>query len=291
MSPFKKNFFFAGFSQNMALSTTKETTNFARICRLLVDGGALALRNVFDSIHSPSTLQTALNGHSSTLQMLKKKGILNPSQWNLLFPPSPACASSANFDTTLLALLLRTLSGLTAPAKGWSDLPLATDTNVEDDIARIKFYRNKVFAHASRARLTDVDFAYFWSQIRDALVRLGGNAAEIDQLKSAPIDHEAERCIKSLEQWCLHEEGIEEIKKLNRSVKGVKGDVKRAAKRISDEVEEVAQKVMKFGGKMEEIGKKVKGIGGKMDEVKEDLKEVKDQLEEVKLRKSVASQG
>ena len=255
----------------MALSTTKETTNFARICRLLVDGGALALRNEFDRIHPPANLNAVLSGHSPTLQNLKKKGILNNSQWNLLFPTPPAFPDSSNFDITLLVLLLRNICGLTTPAKGWNDLPLATDTNVQDDIARIKFYRNNIFAHAPKASLTDLDFSNYWTKIRDALVRLGVKVADIDQLKDTSVDLEAERCIKALGQWCLHEQNIEEIKKLNKNVEGVKVDVTREVKRISDDVKGEAKKVY---GKAEEISEKVEEVSGKMEEV---LREVKDQ--------------
>ena len=50
---------------NMACSTTsyastKETTNYARLCRLLVDVGSQALRNKFDSIHPPAGLHGVL---------------------------------------------------------------------------------------------------------------------------------------------------------------------------------------------------------------------------------------
>ena len=219
----------------MALSTTKETTNFARICRLLVDGGALALRNEFDRIHPPANLNAVLSGHSPTLQNLKKKGILNNSQWNLLFPTPPAFPDSSNFDITLLVLLLRNICGLTTPAKGWNDLPLATDTNVQDDIARIKFYRNNIFAHAPKASLTDLDFSNYWTKIRDALVRLGVKVADIDQLKDTSVDLEAERCIKALGQWCLHEQNIEAIKEIGEKVEEVSGKMEEVLREVKDQ--------------------------------------------------------
>ena len=232
----------------MALSTTKETTNFARICRLLVDGGALALRNVFDSVHPPANLNAVLSSNSPTLQNLNKKGILNNSQWNLLFPTPPACSDSSNFDITLLVLLLRNICGLPTPAKGWNDLPLATDTNVQDDIARIKFYRNNIFAHVHRASLTNLEFCKYWIEIRDALVRRGAQVADIDQLRDTSMDLEAGRCIKALEQWCLHEQNIKVIKEL-------KEDVTREVKKISDDVKGEAKKVY---GKVEEVLREVK---------------------------------
>ena len=196
--------------------------NFARICRLLIDGGTLTLRNVFNNFHLPANLQADLSGWKLHLQYLRAERFLKPPQWKLLFPTSPACANSSNFDITLLVLLLRNICGLPTPTKGWDDLPPATDTNVQDDIARIKFYRNGIFAHILEASHADLDFSNYWKEIRDALVRLGAKAADIDQLKDTSMDLDAERCIKSLEQWCLHEQNIDAIKELNKNMEGVK---------------------------------------------------------------------
>ena len=80
-------------------SSTKETTNYARLCRLLVDIGTQALR---DTENEP------------TLQSLKEKRIINPTQWGKLLPAIPNSVSTHSFDTTLLMILLRNLCGFTA---------------------------------------------------------------------------------------------------------------------------------------------------------------------------------
>ena len=57
-------------------SSTKETTNYARLCRLLVDVGTQALRDTFDAIHPPTNLHTILTVNKTTLQSLKtRKGL------------------------------------------------------------------------------------------------------------------------------------------------------------------------------------------------------------------------
>ena len=53
--------------------SSKQTTNYARLCRLLVDGGTKALRYTFDKFHSPANLSTVLKTNHSTLQSLKKR--------------------------------------------------------------------------------------------------------------------------------------------------------------------------------------------------------------------------
>ena len=63
-------------------TSTRETTNYARLCQLLVDFGSQALRERFDIIHPRGGLETVLATPPALpkLQSLQKKKILNPSQ-------------------------------------------------------------------------------------------------------------------------------------------------------------------------------------------------------------------
>ena len=83
-------------------SSTKETTNYARLCRLLVDVGTQALRDTFNAIHAPANLHIVLAGNKATLQPLRARKLINPTQWGKLFPVIPSSVSSASFDITLL---------------------------------------------------------------------------------------------------------------------------------------------------------------------------------------------
>ena len=112
-------------------SSTKETTNYARLGRLLVDIGTQALRDVFDAIHPPANLHAVLAANKSPLQSLRAKKIINLIQWGKLFPAIPTSVSSRDFDTTLLMVLLRNLCGLTSPLTGWDALPAVTDLSRE----------------------------------------------------------------------------------------------------------------------------------------------------------------
>ena len=141
-----------------AATSTKETTNYARLCRLLVDVGTQALRDKFNGIHSPATLQAVLVANKSMLQSLRARKIINPNQWGKLFPAIPSSVSSVSFDTTLLMVLFRNICGLVAPASGWDALPPPTDVSLEADIARVKYYRNTVYAHAECGSVDDRTF-------------------------------------------------------------------------------------------------------------------------------------
>ena len=157
-----------------ASPSTKETTNYARLCRVLVDVGTCALRDCFDTICTPPTLHTVLAANQATLQNLRTRRIVNATQWGKLFPAILSSVSSKNFDITLLTILLRNICGLVPPVTGWDMLPASTDISREADIARIKLLRNTVYAHAESAAVDAATFNNLWKEIRDTLERLGG---------------------------------------------------------------------------------------------------------------------
>ncbi len=198
-----------------SVGSTKETTNYARLCRLLVDVGSQALRHFFDSIHPPVGLHLVLTRHPEhlTLQSLRARKILNPTQWGKLYPTIPSSVSSANFDVTLLMVLLRNICGLIPPVTGWDSLPPASDASVEANIARVKYYRNTVYGHACQASVDDATFNTYWQDISNALVALGGASygAAITQLKNECMDPDTEEHYRELlAQWKKDEDRIKE---------------------------------------------------------------------------------
>ena len=111
-------------------------------------------------------------------------------------------------------VLLRNMAGLVAPATGWDVLPGPTDVSREADIARIKYFRNTVYAHAERASVDDATFKTHWQSIRESLERLGGSQyrAAIDRLETECMDPEAEEhYIGLLEQWKKDEVNVKEL--------------------------------------------------------------------------------
>ena len=113
-----KESFVSMASVTPASSSTKETTNYARLCRVIVDVGTCALRDCLDAICSPPTLHTVLTASQATLQSLRSRRIINATQWGKLFPAVPASVSSRDFDITLLMILLRTICGSTTDRMG-----------------------------------------------------------------------------------------------------------------------------------------------------------------------------
>ncbi|XP_022794541.1 NACHT, LRR and PYD domains-containing protein 12-like [Stylophora pistillata] len=195
--------------------STKETTNYARLCRLLVDVGSDVLRETFEKKRPPGNLDTVLSSPPvhAVLLSLKKKKLLNPQQWDKLYPVLRSSVSSKNFDTTLLMVLLRNICGLVPPSTGWNTLPPAADTTLDADIVRIKYYRNTVYGHASEASVDGATFNQYWQDIQGPLVRLGGGGyqAAIDDLKTECMDPDFEEHYKELlRQVVMDEVSIKE---------------------------------------------------------------------------------
>ena len=221
----------------VSFSSTKETTNYARLCRLLVDVGSCVLRETFDKIHPPGNLHKDLMKHRGRLQLLQKKKVLNPTQWGNLYPAIRTSVSSKNFDVTLLVVLLRNICGLSPPATGWDALPPATDISIEADIARVKYFRNTVYGHADQASVDDATFNVYWQDIHDTFARLGGATygAAIDDLKNECMDPDIENHFKELlRQWKKDDDNtkkkldeihrmLEELMKASTSTSQAKG--------------------------------------------------------------------
>ena len=124
-----------------------------------------------------------MKANHSTLQSLKNTKIINATQWGKLYPSTALSVTSEDFDITLLIVLLRIISHLAAPATGWDGLPPASDTGIEANLARVKYYRNSVYGHAMQASVDDPTFHSLWQDISAALTALGVDAAAIKKTK------------------------------------------------------------------------------------------------------------
>ena len=194
----------------MASLNLEENVNFTRLSRLLVDKGTEALRNTLESIHPAANLPTVLNAYKTTLLKLKFR-IINDSQWDLLFPPSGNPPDSKTFDVTLLAVLVRNICGLPAPATGWNTLPPDVDRSLAANVTRIKLFRNQIFAHVSSTLVDNTTFENLWQKVSKALVDLKIPQKEINDLKACPLGPNEEVYVQTLKDWVLKDEGCEKI--------------------------------------------------------------------------------
>ena len=174
------------------LASSVKKANGAKLNSLLIDGGTMVLRNIFDGYHPPAKLQANLNANYGTLKNLLRRKVLKQRQWHLLFPRRGGTPDSKKFDITLLFLLLTSICGLSPPPSGWHTKPPASDTSVEANLARIKFFRNKLL-HPTTTGVDTSTFSALWQEISAVLVALGLPQAEIDRLKAEHCGEEDQR--------------------------------------------------------------------------------------------------
>ena len=182
------------------LVSSTEKTNGAKLSRLLIDGGTAVLKMVFDRHHSPANLAVDLTANYPKLCNLLKRRVLHKPQWDKLFPPSGSTPDSNNFDITLLFLLLTEICGLSPPPSGWHKKPPLSDTTLEANLARIKFFRNELYGHVSTTGIDSSTFSHLWREISDVLVALGLNQADVDRLKAEYCGEEdyLQSCVSGL---------------------------------------------------------------------------------------------
>ena len=218
-------------------NTLNDQANGTRLSRLLVDKGTQALREKLNSVCPPSNLPAALNTHKGKLQALKKHKVINATQWDFLYPAS-GLPDSQNFDVSLLTILLRNICGLPSPATGWDHLPPSSDGSDAANIARIKYYRNKVYAHITKTEISDKDFENLWQKISQALIDLGIPNSVLEELKEAPLSPEEAVYIQLLEDWFKRED---ELIKISLEMNVVLKQIQQTLQQKSRESEKVSQ--------------------------------------------------
>ncbi|CAG2239685.1 unnamed protein product [Mytilus edulis] len=144
------------------MSLTVEESNFLRFYFLNLKYASNALRVYFDSVHPPAGLANDLAKSSATLRGLR---FITKQQLHILYPSPASNVSSEDFDTTLMVCLLRNMAPHEiAPVTGWDKLPHPGDTSKGADLARIKWYRNKL-AHDGEGKLSPADFSQYWGDL------------------------------------------------------------------------------------------------------------------------------
>ncbi|XP_032225803.2 protein NLRC5-like isoform X3 [Nematostella vectensis] len=249
------------------LSGSEEKDNFQKLSRLLIDGGTQSLRTYFTSIHHPTPLAAFLNTHKKTLINLKSRRILRQEQFDRLFPVS-GVPSANDYDITLLFLLLRHISGLSPPVStsSWDVLPPPTDLTKEAHMARLKWYRNNVFAHIKSTEVPTVQFNQYWVEISDALISLGGvSQGDIDTLKVTPLERDY---VTLLKEWV--DKDLDLSKEVNETKKEVQ-ETKKEVQETKIKVDETNEVVHKMDGKLSEMSLKAEKMAVDLASLKEEF--------------------
>ena len=181
---------------------SKEKENYYRLYRLLVVVGSAVLRETFEKVRPSGDLDKLLAAPRirAKLRSLRQKKILSTSQWDKLYPSVRSTVSSKEFDTTLLGILLIRICNLQPPETGWNEFPPNTDTTIQANIIRLRFYDSMVHKLSKAAAIGDTTLNFLWKNIQDILVRLGGEIYRkpIDYFKRDRLDAVCEEHYKML---------------------------------------------------------------------------------------------
>ena len=276
--------------------SSKGRDNFQRLARLLISGGTVLLREVFDVKCPPSNLPATLQ-NPATEKLLKAAKLTKP-QWDCLYPSAGTYGKSTDFDITLLFRLLRTVCGLTPPVTGWDALPASTDDSLEADLARIKYYRNSMYGHVTEnMEISDDEFSVRWREVSEALVRVAGQISPakakewknaIDTFLKDPLTEEDKRHEQELQRWYQNDTEVKEyLEKVESSVKNLEKEVREQTQDIKDElggkVESTAQEVQRLGQDIkDELGGKVESTAQEVQrlrqEFRDEAQDIKDRL-------------
>ena len=253
---------------DQVLASTDEKANFQRLTRLLISGGTRLLREIFDKYCPPSALPGKLSDPSIKREL--RRNLTRPER-DILYPSPGIYGKSKGCDVTLLFKLLRKqeISGLTPPPGGWDERPAKGDHTLTADLVRIKYYRNRLYAHVKETMdIKDHEFKSIWSEIRDAFVRIAGNLSSvkenewqgaIDTFLTSPLTAEDKRNADELEEWYLQDKEIKEsLEELKSSTKNVERGLSMLEKLMREKLSSTATSAesQSGGGKLSYIKNK-----------------------------------
>ena len=205
---------------------SKESTNYMRLCQLIVTICSDVLRCVLDKYIPPSNLQSTLNKNKC---LLTGPGCyLSKQQKAILFPrgPNPTVVSCKDFDMSLLYSLLRNIAGIPSHGNGWGNNPKTGDTSLSACIETIRIARNNLNGHNLTGTIGDSDFNDVWSNLKFTVTEIEANelsgtsfVKDINMLHSADMDPvTSQQYIEEIKRMELEEY---EIKKVIYSMKGI----------------------------------------------------------------------
>lgn len=176
----------------MALSkydSTRETTNIARIARIILGPCTDVLRDVLRKEITPSVLPRKLQTFLSNLPKTKKPPI-SRDQERIVYG-----GDYSKFDITLLYFLLRNVCSIPEHGLKWGNKPSPTDRSVSANIERIRLTRNDYYGHATHFAISDQDFTKQWDNlffiVKELEAYIGSSTVcqdSVKELKSCSMD-------------------------------------------------------------------------------------------------------
>ncbi|XP_062618219.1 uncharacterized protein LOC134279820 [Saccostrea cucullata] len=206
-------------SSTSKYKSTPETTNLARVARLILGPCTDLLREILRANISPSDLSKTVKIWIDDLKKKKIKNPLNKQQIALIFPlPTKQYGGDySDFDISFLYILLRNVCKISPHNKGWGEEPDPTDNSVSANIERIRLTRNKYYGHAADFSLSESNFIREWQSIYNITVELERCLGSltlyqnaVNDIKTCSMDPEIEA--RYIEKLLLLDELCETVK-------------------------------------------------------------------------------
>jgi hypothetical protein len=147
-------------------ASTPETTNANRACRVVLGPCTGGLRDILRYYVPPHKFNQVIQNIKPNLPKF------TASQRNIILPRNGSYTGNYDdMDISLLYILLRNITNISSPSKGWGNEPGRSDTSLADNIERIRLARNRC-VHTSNPSMSNTDFNSIWFTIKAAMVDL-----------------------------------------------------------------------------------------------------------------------
>ncbi|XP_062572963.1 uncharacterized protein LOC134234938 [Saccostrea cucullata] len=204
-------------SLSKCYTSTPETTNTARLARLILGPCTDVLRDILKTEVLPSDLSKKVKEFTDKLPR-GQRNPLNKSQSEIIFPKPTEQYSGdySDLDISLLYMLIRNVSTIPAHYKGWGEIPDPGDRSVAANIERIRLIRNQYYGHSADLSLSDSEFRQEWRNIRDIVVELERHLGTTTIYQDAVI--EIKTCSMDPEQEKKYIDLLGDIRELHTTV-------------------------------------------------------------------------
>lgn len=196
--------------------STRETTNLARVARIILGPCTDALRAVLKKEMLPAALSHNVKVFMANLPKYTKPPI-SLTQLQQIYS-----GDYSNFDIPLLYVLLRNICSIPEHRLKWGNKPSRTDRSVSANIERIRLVRNNYYGHVTHFAIQDTEFINQWKELFLIVIELEayiGSSTDLQdavtEIKSCPMDREVEQ--KFIDKLLLIEELQDRIASLENT--------------------------------------------------------------------------
>ena len=143
---------------------TKEDRNVQIVKRALENPCTGLLQEVLRYYVPEKDIYKLLNNPAKKRKIIRF--VRKLKQESTLYPQTGVFSGKyADFDISLLYVLIRNLTGIPDHNTGWGNEPDITDNSTAANVERIRLLRNKYFHGTPSIKLSDKDFGKEWQEI------------------------------------------------------------------------------------------------------------------------------